>query len=301
MNPPHPSQQPEPSTSAQSGLATEHYMVLGNPIAHSRSPWIHTRFAELTGQTAMTYSKHLTPLDGFAATVAMLRQQGVKGCNVTVPFKFEAFALATRRTVRAELAGACNTLTFEQGEVLGDNTDGTGLVRDVTANAGVPLRGTRILLLGAGGAAAGVLGPMLSEQPSEMVVCNRTAAKAEALVASHASFAKENNCELKSVTSEALEGVFDVIFNATASSLGGGDVPAPDRVLRPGALVVDLMYGPAAQPFLDWAKQHGAQGRDGLGMLVEQAATAFELWRGMRPPSAQVLAELRALLSPAQS
>ena len=275
---------------------TDRYMVMGNPIEHSRSPWIHARFAELTGQT-LAYGKQLTPLDGFAATLAALRGQGVRGCNVTVPFKFEAFAAATRLTGRATLAGACNTLAFNGDEVLGDNTDGVGLVRDITVNAGVALRGARVLLLGAGGAAAGVLGPLLAEQPRELVVCNRTAAKAEALVASHAAHADHHKCELKNHTSQALEGVFDVILNATASSLGGGDIPAPASVLRPGALVVDLMYGPAAQPFLDWATRHGATGRDGLGMLVEQAAAAFELWRGVRPPGAQVLAELSALLS----
>jgi shikimate dehydrogenase len=276
---------------------TDRYVVMGNPIEHSRSPWIHARFAELTGQP-LTYGKQLTPLDGFATTLAALRQEGVMGCNVTVPFKFEAFAAATRHTGRATLAGACNTLAFNGNQVLGDNTDGVGLVRDITVNAGVPLRGARVLLLGAGGAAAGVLGPLLGEQPSELVVCNRTTAKAEALVASHAAHAAHHKCKLKSHTSKALEGVFDVILNATASSLGGGDVPAPARVLRPGALVVDLMYGPAAQPFLTWAAAHGATGRDGLGMLVEQAAAAFELWRGVRPPGAQVLAELSALLSP---
>lgn len=274
----------------------DRYVVMGNPIEHSRSPWIHHRFAQLTGQH-LHYGKQLTPLDGFAATLAGLRAQGVKGCNVTVPFKFEAFAAATQRTKRATLAAACNTLCLQGDEVLGDNTDGVGLVRDITANAGVPLRGARVLLLGAGGAAAGVLGPLLSEQPRELVVCNRTPAKAEALVASHSAHASLCKCKLFALTSHALDGVFDVILNATASSLEQGGIPIPARVLRPGALVVDLMYGPAAQPFLDWARQHGAQTRDGLGMLVEQAAAAFELWRGVRPPTAQVLAELQALVS----
>lgn len=278
------------------GPHTDRYVVMGNPVEHSRSPWIHTRFAELTGQ-ALTYEKHLTPLDGFASTLVALRQQGVKGCNVTVPFKFEAFTAATHHTKRATLAGACNTLVLRGDEVLGDNTDGVGLVRDITVNAGVPLRGARVLLLGAGGAAAGVLGPLLDEQPRELVVCNRTPAKADALIASHAAHALSNKCELKTHTSQALDGVFDVILNATASSLGHGDVPAPDSVLRPGALVVDMMYGPAAQPFLAWAARHGATGRDGLGMLVEQAAAAFELWRGVRPSGAQVLAELSAVLA----
>ena len=276
--------------------APDRYAVMGNPVEHSRSPWIHARFAELTGQP-VAYGKQLTPLDGFANTLAGLRQQGFRGCNVTVPFKFEAFAAATRHTPRALLAGACNTLAFDGAEVLGDNTDGVGLVRDITVNAGVTLKGTRVLLLGAGGAAAGVLGPLLEAQPRELVVCNRTLARADALVSSHTTQAAAHKCELKSQSSQALEGVFDVILNATASSLSGGQVPVSASVLRPGALVVDLMYGPAAQPFLAWATQHGATGRDGLGMLVEQAAAAFELWRGVRPPGAQVLAELAALLA----
>jgi shikimate dehydrogenase len=274
--------------------------VLGNPIAHSRSPWIHTRFAELTGQH-LSYDRQWCALDGFAPLLAELQRQGLKGCNVTVPFKFEAFAACTRTTERAQLAQACNTLRLSTGpggaEVEGDNTDGVGLVADITTHAGVPLHGQRVLLLGAGGAAAGVLGPLLAQQPRELVVCNRTQARADALVDSHLVYAKSQKCELKTHTNHALEGVFDVIINATASSLGGGEVPAPTRVLRPGALAYDMMYGPAAQPFLDWAQAHGAQGRDGLGMLVEQAAAAFEYWRGVRPPAAQVLAELRALLA----
>lgn len=273
-----------------------HYAVLGNPVAHSRSPWIHARFAELTGQR-LHYDRQLCPLDGFATTLAALRGQGLQGCNVTVPFKFEAFAAATRPTERARLAQACNTLMFNGTEIIGDNTDGVGLVADITRNAGVALRGQRVLLLGAGGAAAGVLGPLLAEQPRELVVCNRTTAKADALVASHLDFSLLHQCELKSLTRQAITGFFDVIINATASSLGGSDIPAPDHVLRPGSLAYDMMYGPAAQPFLDWASRHGAQGRDGLGMLVEQAAAAFELWRGVRPPAAQVLAELQALLA----
>lgn len=273
-----------------------HYAVLGNPVAHSRSPWIHARFAELTGQR-LSYDRQLCPLDGFATTLAALRGQGLQGCNVTVPFKFEAFAAATRPTERARLAQACNTLMFNGTEIIGDNTDGVGLVADITRNAGVALRGQRVLLLGAGGAAAGVLGPLLAEQPRELVVCNRTTAKADALVASHLDFSLLHQCELKSLARQAITGFFDVIINATASSLGGSDIPAPDHVLRPGSLAYDMMYGPAAQPFLDWASRHGAQGRDGLGMLVEQAAAAFELWRGVRPPAAQVLAELQALLA----
>lgn len=275
--------------------ATDHYAVLGNPVAHSRSPWIHARFAELTGQ-ALSYRAQLCPLGGFGPLLAELRHQGLRGCNVTVPFKFDAFAACTRTTERARLAQACNTLTLAGDEVLGDNTDGLGLVADITVNAGVPLAGQRVLLLGAGGAAAGVLGPLLAQRPRELVVCNRTPAKADALVHSHLAFAHSQQCELKSQSIQAPEGVFDVIINGTASSLGGEGAPVPPSVLRPGTLAVDMMYGPNAQPFLHWASQHGAVGRDGLGMLVEQAAAAFAIWRGVTPPSAQVLAELRALL-----
>lgn len=289
--PPH--RHPAPTDTADD-LA--HYAVLGNPVAHSRSPWIHARFAELTGQQ-LRYDRQLCPLDGFAATLAHLRQQGLRGCNVTVPFKFEAFAAATRTTERARLAQACNTLAFEGSDTVGDNTDGVGLVTDITRHAGQPLRGQRVLLLGAGGAAAGVLGPLLAEQPAELVVCNRTTAKADALVQAHLAYATQQNCELTSQSSQALEGFFDVIINGTASSLGGDAIPAPDRVVRPGALVCDMMYGPAAQPLLDWAQRLGARGRDGLGMLVEQAAESFWLWRGVRPPAQQVLAELRQQLA----
>lgn len=275
--------------------AADHYAVLGNPVAHSRSPWIHARFAELTGQP-LSYRAQLCPLGGFVPLLAELRHQGLRGCNVTVPFKFDAFAACTHTTERARLAQACNTLTLAGDEVLGDNTDGLGLVADITVNAGVPLAGQRVLLLGAGGAAAGVLGPLLGQHPRELVVCNRTPAKADALVHSHLAHATSQQCELKSQPIQAPEGVFDIIINGTASSLGGGGVPVPARVLRPGTLAVDMMYGPNAQPFLDWAHQHGAVGRDGLGMLVEQAAAAFAIWRGVHPPAAQVLAELRALL-----
>ncbi len=274
----------------------DHYAVLGNPVAHSRSPWIHARFAELTGQR-LDYERQLCPLGGFAPLLASLRHQGLRGCNVTAPFKFDAFAACARTTERAQRAQACNTLTFSDDGVLGDNTDGVGLVVDITVNAGVPLAGQRVLLLGAGGAAAGVLGPLLAQSPRELVVCNRTRAKADALVQSHAAYAETQKCELKSQSIEAPEGFFDVIINGTATSLGGDGIPVPAHVLRPGTLAVDMVYGPNAQPFLDWAHQHSALGRDGLGMLVEQAAAAFEWWRGVRPPAAQVLAELRTLLA----
>ena len=277
--------------------AADRYAVVGHPVTHSRSPWIHHRFAELTGH-ALTYDRQEPPLDGFALRLAQLRAQGYRGCNVTVPFKFEAFDAATQRTPRAQLAQACNTLRFDGDTVWGDNTDGVGLVRDITHNAGVPVAQTRLLLLGAGGAAAGVLGPLLAEGPREVVLCNRTPEKAQALANTHADWAHTHGCPLRVVAARDLEGAFDLVINATASSLGGGPVPVDGQRLRPGGLAVDLMYGAAAQPFLDWAVQAGGQGRDGLGMLVEQAAEAFLAWRGVRPPSAPVLAELRERTQP---
>ncbi|MHA7598871.1 shikimate dehydrogenase [Alicycliphilus sp. T452] len=272
------------------------YCVMGNPIAHSRSPWIHARFAALTGQH-LRYERRLVPIDGFARALRDFAAEGGRGCNVTVPFKLEAAQLATHRSERVQLAGAANTLTFEGGAIHADNTDGLGLVADIEQGAGVPLAGRDVLLVGAGGAAAGVLGPLLRRQPRRIAVVNRTAARAQALVASHAALASLQKTELLALDIQAPEADFDIIINATASSLEGAAAPVPASVLRPGSLAYDMMYGPAAQGFLDWAARHGARPRDGLGMLVEQAAEAFALWRGQRPPSAQVLQELRAAIA----
>lgn len=271
------------------------YRVIGNPVGHSQSPWIHTRFAALTGQ-ALQYDKQLVPLDGFASAVQQFFTEGGRGCNVTVPFKFEAAALATQVSDRAQLAQAANTLTRRDGTVLADNTDGAGLVNDIQRNAGFDLTGRRILLIGAGGASAGVLAPLIQTQPASITVANRTVDKAHALVHRHAALATLQKTELLAQTLQGLEGDFDVIINATASSLSGDAVPVAASTLKPGALAYDMMYGPAAQGFMTWAREHGAQPRDGLGMLVEQAAEAFVIWRGVLPPSQQVLAELRATL-----
>ena len=271
------------------------YCVMGHPVAHSRSPWIHQRFAALTGQ-ALDYERQLVPLDGFAQAVQHFAQAGGRGCNVTVPFKHEAAQCADSCSPRVHLAGAANTLVLAQGRIHADNTDGLGLVADITRNAGVPLAGRDVLLVGAGGAGAGVLGPLLEQGPRSLVVANRTLARAQALVQSHLELATLQKTKLLALDLQGLEHDFDLIINATASSLEGAGVPVPAQVLRPGCLAYDMMYGPAAQGFLHWATQHGAQARDGLGMLVEQAAEAFALWRGVRPPAAQVLAELRALL-----
>lgn len=284
----------------------DRYCVIGNPVEHSRSPWIHARFAALTGQT-LSYGRHLAPLAQFAASVQALRDEAqaagdrLGGCNVTVPFKFDAAALATERTPRAELAQAVNTLCFgADGRILGDNTDGAGLVNDIQGNAGRPLAGADLLLIGAGGASAGVLGPLLAAGLRRLVLCNRTEDKARALVDRHAALAAAHGVALQACGLDAVPGDYDLVVNASASSLAGGGVPVAARVLRPGALAVDMMYGPAAAGFLNWAEAHGAQARDGLGMLVEQAAEAFALWRGVRPPAAQVLQELRDLLNAPQ-
>ena len=271
------------------------YCVMGHPIEHSKSPWIHARFAELTGQT-LRYGKRLIALDGFVPAVQAFVAEGGQGCNITVPFKFEAAALATHTSERALLAQASNVLTFKDGAILADNTDGAGLVGDIQRNAGVDLRGRRVLLIGAGGAAAGVLGPLLLAQPAHITVTNRTLAKASTLVARHATLALLQKTELLAQDLRWLEGDFDVIINATASSLNGGGVPVAASTLKPGALAYDMMYGPAAEGFLNWAREHGAVARDGLGMLVEQAAESFLIWRGVRPPSQQVLAELRVAI-----
>lgn len=269
---------------------------MGNPVDHSKSPWIHARFAQLTGEP-VEYGKRRIGLDEFASGVRAFIAEGGKGCNITVPFKFQAASLVTRRSARAALAEACNILTFDDGAILGDNTDGIGFVADVERNAGLALAGCEVLLLGAGGAVAGVLGPLLEAQPRRVVVANRTLAKAQALVERHAALARERGVDLSASALDAIEGCFDVVVNGTATSLAGEAVPVESTVLKPGALAYDMMYGPAAEGFLQWAREHGAVGRDGLGMLVEQAAEAFLIWRGVRPPSAQVLEELRLELA----
>ena len=273
-------------------MTVDRYAVLGNPVAHSRSPVIHAAFARQTGQL-ISYDRVLCPLDGFADSVRAFQAAGGRGCNVTVPFKFEARDLAVRCSDRAALAGAANVLRFDADGCFADNSDGIGLVRDIEHGAGMPLAGKRVLLVGAGGAAAGVLGPLLQAQPAAVVVANRTADKALALVDRHADLARKHGAALHATGLDAPGTGFDIVLNASASSLQGAASPVRASVLAPGALAVDLMYGPTAEPFLAWARAAGAQARDGLGMLVEQAAEAFWLWRGVRPETAPVLQALR--------
>ena len=272
----------------------DRYAVFGNPIDHSRSPAIHAAFADLTGQH-ITYEKLLAPRDSFAAAVAQFIASGGRGANVTVPFKLEAHALAQTLTPRAAAAGAVNTLCFgADGTISGDNTDGVGLVRDLRVNAGVAIGGRRILLLGAGGAARGVLLPLLAERPAQLVVANRSAAKATELVAAFQQY--RGNTELVASNLGDLTAGFDVVINATSASLDGSVPAVSAAIFAPGALAYDMMYAATPTAFLALAQGHGATVRDGLGMLVEQAAEAFFVWRGVRPPTATVLADLRASL-----
>jgi len=266
--------------------------VIGNPVAHSRSPQIHARFAAAAG-LAVDYTRLLAPLDGFVATLRAFAGSGARGCNVTVPFKGEAFAACTRLSERARRAEAVNTIVFEADGWFGDNTDGAGLVRDIELNAGVPLLGKRVLVLGAGGAAAGALDPLLSARPAALVVANRTPARAQAMIERFAAGAARLDVPLSAAPLEAPGDGFDVLVNATAASLQAAVPPLPAGTLRPGALALDMMYGPTTLPFLRWARAQGAVARDGLGMLVEQASEAFFVWTGQRPATFQVLAELR--------
>ena len=266
--------------------------VVGNPVAHSRSPQIHARFAAATGH-AVDYTRLLAPLDEFVATVRAFAASGARGCNVTVPFKGEAFAACARLSDRARRAEAVNTIAFEADGWFGDNTDGAGLVRDIELNAGVPLRGKRVLLLGAGGAAAGALDPLLAARPAALVVANRTPAKAQALIERFAASAARLDVPLSATALETPGAGFDVLINATAASMQAAVPPLPPGTLKPGALALDMMYGAATLPFLRWARAQGAVARDGLGMLVEQASEAYFVWLGERPSTFQVLTELR--------
>lgn len=277
-----------PATTPQSH--PDRYAVLGNPIAHSKSPRIHRLFAEQTGQD-LQYEAILVPVGGFTRAVADFQTQGGRGVNITVPFKQEAWALADERSARAQRAGAVNTLLLRaDGSRYGDTTDGVGLVRDLCGNHGVRLAGQRVLLLGAGGAARGVLEPLLAEQPVEIVIANRTVANAQSLVRAFAELGALTACGFDALKGES----FAVIINATAAGLQGEVPPLPAGVLVPQGCAYDMMYGDAPTAFVRWAQAQGpVQAFDGLGMLVEQAAESFYLWRGIRPDTGQVITELR--------
>jgi shikimate dehydrogenase len=273
------------------------YAVVGNPIGHSKSPFIHARFAQQTGER-IEYRPLLAPLGGFEQTVQAFAAAGGQGLNVTVPFKLEAHALANKLSARAAAAGAVNTLRIDGDGIYGDNTDGIGLVRDIEANLGVSLTGKSVLLLGAGGAARGVVLPLLERKPCSIAIVNRTADKAEALVEQFAQAAREAGCALAGGGPGAVEPrPYDVIVNATAGSLDAALPECDERAFGRSTLAYDMMYGAQPTVFMRHAHALGARSSDGLGMLVEQAAESFFIWRAVRPASAPVLAELRSMLA----
>ena len=273
---------------------TDKYAVIGNPIAHSKSPQIHRAFADQFKNTDtpqdISYDPIFAKLDDFGATVRDLISQGYKGANVTVPFKFEAFALCDNLSERAYAAGAVNTLTFTGGKINGDNTDGAGLINDITCNMGVALQGAQILLLGAGGAAQGVLLPLLTAQPVSIIIANRSLEKAHFMVQKIA--AQNAVCNITISNYENLQSEFDVVINATSTGLSDSALPIPDVIFGKNCLAYDMMYG-RETPFMAQARVNGAQVADGLGMLVEQAAETFYLWRGERPETAPVIKMMR--------
>jgi len=266
---------------------TDKYAVIGNPVSHSKSPLIHKMFAEQTGQD-MSYEAIEAPLDGFAATIQRLRDSGYKGCNITVPFKHEAFKLANEHSGRARAAHAVNTFLFQDGIILGDNTDGIGLVTDIEQNLGCKFLFKRVLLMGAGGAAHGVIWHLFNAGAA-IIIANRTMDKAEQLAAEFEGYGTVFAKSYESLAGQQ----FDIVINATSSSLSDSLPPLPEGLFKPGALAYDLMYGKQT-PFLRFAREQGAaQLSDGLGMLVEQAAVAFQKWRGVSPDTAPVIARLR--------
>lgn len=269
----------------------DRYAVVGNPVAHSKSPEIHAAFAHATGQ-AMSYERLLAPLDAFASTVEQFAREGGRGLNVTVPFKLQAFALAHAVSERAEAAGACNTLMRTEAGWYADNTDGAGIVHDLTVNLDVPLAGRDVLVLGAGGAARGILVPLFAQAPRSVTIANRTAAKGHALAARFAGRGPIAACAPDDLAARR----FDVVINATSAGLRDDvALPWPGGIFRPDAFAYDMIYGDTATAFLRFAQAQGVRRyADGLGMLVEQAAESFLLWRGVRPATAPVFALLRS-------
>lgn len=271
---------------------TDRYAVVGNPIAHSLSPRIHGAFAAQTGED-IRYEKRLVEKGGFAGFAREFFAAGGRGLNVTLPFKLDACEFADALTQRAKAAGAVNTLALqENGAILGDNTDGAGLVADIKNQLGWAIRGKSVLLLGAGGATRGALLPLLKEAPAQLHIANRTEAKAEQLAKDFSGHGR--------ITASGLDAVpagFDLVVNASAASLSGELPPLSPRALAKGGRVYDMVYGAEPTPFMRWAEQLGAETADGLGMLVGQAAESFYLWRGLRPAVAPVLNMLRAELA----
>ena len=272
----------------------DQYAVYGNPVKHSKSPQIHAAFAEQTGQQ-LHYRAHKVELERFAEAAGQFFSHGGKGLNITVPFKLDAFEFADQVSGRARRAGAVNTLALqEDGSVYGDNTDGVGLVRDIHDNLGWELNGRRILVLGAGGAVRGILGPLLKQGPSHVLVANRTVAKAQSLAKHFASLGDVVGCSYDGLAS----GQFDLIINGTSASMSGDLPPLPHHILSNDGCAYDMMYGAEPTPFMRWAAAETAWAvSDGLGMLVEQAAESFCIWRGVRPDTKPVIEFIRQSLS----
>jgi shikimate dehydrogenase len=270
----------------------DRYVVIGNPVSHSLSPRIHALFAKQTGE-ALEYATLLVPRDDFVAHAKRFFEGGGRGANITLPFKLDALAFASRASDRARLAGAANFLTSRSGTIEADNTDGAGLVADLTRNLGVQLEGARILLVGAGGAARGVIAPLLAQRPSRVVIANRSVGKAHELAGQFAALGPIDAAPLDAIPREA----FDIVLNATSTSVQGEPLRLPAHVIAAHGLAYDMAYGPAARAFLEHARTGGMRAADGLGMLVEQAAESFQLWRGKRPDSSPVLEALRAQLA----
>ena len=269
----------------------DNYAVIGNPIAHSLSPRIHAQFAAQTGQ-APDYGAILSTTEEFTASVEAFRQAGGRGLNVTLPFKEQAWEYADERSARAERVRAVNTLRFDgTGRVFGDSTDGVGLVRDLTGN-GVEISQKNILLVGAGGAVRSVLGNILDGQPAAVTIINRTRSRAEQLLE---LFPEAAGVLAVRGFDEPAGGPYDLVVNGASAGLAGQSLPLPDGILTQGACCYDMVYGKAAEMFLDWAAANGAATRcDGLGMLVEQAAESFHIWRGIRPETQPVIDALRS-------
>jgi len=267
----------------------DRYAVMGNPVSHSKSPRIHTLFAEQTGQR-MEYTAIQVDLGGFAQAVGNFDASGGKGLNITVPFKQEAWALVDERSERATRAGAVNTIKFDKDKRYGDNTDGVGLVNDLRANNAIELTGKRILLMGAGGASRGVLAPLLHTQAAVIHIANRTPDKAVELAHAFSDLGPVTGSGYPELRGQQ----YDIVINATAASLHGEVPPLPENVLADAAVCYDMMYGKQPTAFMAWATQHGAaKVLDGLGMLVEQAAESFFIWRGVRPQTQPVIRTLR--------
>ena len=267
----------------------DRYVVIGNPVSHSLSPAIQRHFAEQTGE-ALDYATLLAPVDDFAGSATRFFADGGRGANVTLPFKVDAYRFANHASERARLAGAANFLAVDEGRIEADNTDGAGLVADLADNLRVELEDSRILLVGAGGAARGVIAPLLARRPRRLVIANRTVARARQLARHFSAIGPVEAVPLDAIPEED----FDLVLNATSTSTHGELLALPRSAMRAGVFAYDMAYGPAARPFLARAQGCGMTACDGLGMLVEQAAESFLLWRGKRPATAAILVELRS-------